>query len=401
MNLKLLAYLPTPGGLSGAPRRLLGLAVALREQGFDVCIACDPDTELFARAEDLGFVTLPMRIGTVLRLRGGALFGKGAAFRLRIGLALLKQNLHFRDAAQASGADVVWIRSSKGIAFGGLGALVSSLPLIWDVDYELPSRGVVRWLHKFGLWASRAVVFQYRSAPDLIFGEHLACRYRHKFKVIIPGIDLSRLESSRSARKTLRRSCHDPFVILQVGTLCDRKNQLLLLHALERLELAQMPREIRVFMAGGLADQAYVDRVERAIADKGLESVVELLGWRDDVHALMTQADLLAMPSKDEGVPNTVQEAMYIGLPVLVSNRGGMPEIVRDGQTGWVLGLDSSACWAHQIKVCVDNRPACEEIGKQASSYAEKNFGTAEWGRRYAHAIREFGGSKSRSGSFS
>ena len=390
--MKILLYLPTPGGLTGAPRRLLTLANTLRDRAFDTCVAGDSDTELLTRARELGFDTLPIAPIGVLKLRGGALFGGGVFFRLRTGLALLRQNLRFRSQVRAAGADAVWIRASKGIAFAGLGALLSRRPLIWDVDYELPSRGMVRWLHRFGLWASHAVVFQYRAAPDSIFGKELADCYRDKFKAIIPGIDLSALESSRAERQIRRQVNDDPFVILQVGTLCDRKNQLLLLDALQRLDLAQMPRKVRVLLAGGLSDQAYVDRVERAIADRGLESVVELLGWRDDVHALMTQADLLVMPSKDEGVPNTVQEAMYIGLPVMVSDRGGMPEIVRHGGTGWVLPVDDPDYWAQRVSACIKDNAGCEEIGREASSYAEEHFGTDEWGRQYACLVREAAG---------
>lgn len=390
--MRILLYLPTPGGLTGAPRRLLTLAQTLGDRGFDVCIACDAETELLDQARELGFEILPIDPLGVLRIRGGALFGGGVFFRLRTGLALLRLNLRFRRLVRKNDIDVVWIRASKGIAFAGLGALLSRRPLIWDVDYELPSRGMVRWLHRFGLWASRAVVFQYRAAPDSIFGKELADYYRHKFKAIIPGIDLSALESSRAGRQIRRQGNDDPFVILQVGTLCDRKNQLFLLDALQRLDLTEMPRKVRVLLAGGLSDQAYVDRVECAIADQGLESVVELLGWRDDVHALMTQADLLVMPSKDEGVPNTVQEAMYIGLPVMVSDGGGMPEIVRDGETGWVLPLDEPECWAQRMSECIRDSAGCAEIGRKASSYAEEHFGTVEWGRQYARLVVEASG---------
>src|SRR5699024_9271849 len=156
------------------------------------------------------------------------------------------QNLGVTRKLRKHGADVVWIRGSKGIAFAGLGALLSRRPLVWEVDYELPSRGAVRWLHRFGLWAAKRVVLQYSTAPDAIFGPDLAARHRHKLQTIIPGIDQPSLEPFRAKRMVKESWEGTPFVILQVGTICDRKNQQLLIDALVRVREARPNDPIRV-----------------------------------------------------------------------------------------------------------------------------------------------------------
>jgi len=386
---RLITYLPTPGGLTGAPRRLLTLAGALRSQGFEVCIAADADSELLMEANRRGFETRAVSPVGVLALRGGALFGGGVMFRLRTGWSLLRQNIRFWSAVKSFNADVVWIRASKGIAFAGLGKLLASRPLIWDVDYELPSKGLVRWLHRFGLWTAAAVVFQYRSAPVGVFGGELSQRYVEKFHSIIPGIDLDSVRPYRERRRSREIEPGRPFTILQVGTICDRKNQLLVLEALDKLKARDIPErpEVRVRFVGGFSDQEYEKRVRASIADMGLGDSVELLGWRDDVHALMAEADLLVMPSRDEGVPNTVQEAMYIGLPAIVGDAGGMPEVVDHGVTGWVLPVDDPGMWAGQIECCLRREDRCVGVGNAAAIYAEQHFGTENWGAQYAHII--------------
>lgn len=389
--MKVLLYLPTPGGLTGAPRRLLTLAKVLHEHGFDVCVACDAQSELSLAAKELKLEVQEISPIGVLKRRGGALFGGGLFFKLFAALSLLLQNLVFCLKVRSSHADVIWIRASKGIAFAGLGAILSRRPLVWDVDYELPSQGAVRWLHRFGLWASKAVVFQYRAAPDGIFGQSLADHYRYKFHPIIPGIDLSSLASSVELRDKNAHSKKGEFVVLQVGTVCDRKNQMFLLDALEQIPFEDLPCKIRVRLAGGLSDEAYVEQVKARIQGAGLESVVELLGWRTDVHSLMAESDLLVMPSKDEGVPNTVQEAMYLGLPVLVSDNGGMPEIVKDEETGWVLPLKSPSDWSHRIRRCVYDAEACKSVGAAASMYAGDEFSTDKWGQLYSDIINSYG----------
>src|SRR5699024_1776616 len=109
------AYMPTPGGLTGAPRRLLTLASVLREQGIDMCIATQRDSELFQAAEELGLKTVAVEPVGVLRERHGALFGGNAIFRLKALFSLLVQNLGVTRKLRKHGADVVWIRGSKGI----------------------------------------------------------------------------------------------------------------------------------------------------------------------------------------------------------------------------------------------------------------------------------------------
>ena len=123
--MKVFAYMPTPGGLTGAPRRLLTLASVLREQGIDMCIATQRDSELFQAAEQQGLDTVEVEPVGVLRQRHGALFGGNAVFRLKALFSLLVQNLGIARKIRKHGADVVWIRGSKGSAFAGLGCAVS------------------------------------------------------------------------------------------------------------------------------------------------------------------------------------------------------------------------------------------------------------------------------------
>jgi len=367
---------------------LVTLASVLKKEGITVCIASQSGSELLETAEAEGHEIAAVDSVGVLALRQGALFGGGVAFRLRVLFDLLRQNWRLFRCIRSRQGDVVWIRGSKGIAFGALGALLSRRPLIWDVDYELPSRGMVRWLHRLGLWASKAVVFQYSAAPEAIFGESLAARYSRKFRTISPGIDLGSLESVRTIRAQREQSRERPFVVFQVGTVCDRKNQRAIVDALARLKDKGLAEGVEAWFAGGVFEKSYEEELRQVIASRDLNEMVRFLGWRSDVHNLMGEADLLVMPSKDEGVPNTVQEAMAIGLPVAVSEAGGMPEVVSDGETGWILDGENADAWADRIQWCVDHPEDSEEAGDRGRAYAHHHFGTESWGRAYGEVVK-------------
>lgn len=387
--MNILLYLPTPGGLTGAPRRMLTLALELRRQGVSVSVASDGGTELLAAAGRAGIDTVVVDPMGPLSARGREGIGRGGAARLVNLFLVLLQNLRFWRVVRRERADVIWIRGSKGILFAGLGAWLSGKPLVWDVDYELPSVGWLRWLHRLGLWASQCVVCQYAQAPERIFGSELTARYRHKLHSIIPGIELERLDKGVCRAHPRSGTDESTYVILQVGTVCDRKNPRFLVEVVARLKECLPGRRIEWQLAGEVRDAGYARQLRDAALEWGVASELRFLGWREDIQDLMAAADVLVMPSLDEGVPNTVQEAMYMGLPVIASPVGGIPEIIRHGETGWVLSLDEPQAWVEALAICAREPATVERVTGAAVADAECHFATAHWGERYLALIRE------------
>lgn len=385
--MKVLFYLTTPGGLTGAPRRLLTLARGLKRIGLSPVIAGESESELFRAAQCEDLQTIILEPPEILKLRGGALFGGGFLFRIRVMTGLLRQQLRFLTAVRASHADVIWIRASKGIAFAGLGVLLSRKPLVWDIDFELPSRGAVRILHRLGLWLATYVVFQHNAAPE-IFGKDLADRYRSKMRVLPPGIELESLMVHRDAHPNSGPRSSEVFHLLQVGTICDRKNQSFLIEVLDRLP-PDLRGRARLSLVGGSQQPEYERELRHRLLVCGLEKNVFFLGWRDDVHALMLDSDLLVMPSRDEGVPNAVQEAMALGLPVLGSDRGGIPEVLDHGKTGWVLPIDDPARWTETIGRLIKDPETLARVGESARVHAETHFANDAWCSRYLQVFEE------------
>lgn len=386
--------MPTPSGLTGAPRRLLTLCRVLKQEGIDVCVISEPDSDLFAAAEEQGFETIPFKSRGILGLRHGALFGNGVFFKLRVVIALLRQNLAFARLVRKSGADVVWLRGSKGIAFAAVGAWIVRKPLVWDVVGEVQSNGIIERVNSLGLCLSRIVVLQYKNAGKLIFGQRRAEKHAHKMFSLIPGIELNQLEIFKKVHKKrkMEQNVERTFKIMEVGTICENKNQRLIVDTLVELMHMNIDQRVLFRVAGHVFEEDYAKRLKEDIENAGLQENVEFLGWRDDIHDLMSDADILVMPSLNEGIPNAVQESMYIGLPVIVSDTGGMPEIVEHGKTGWVLSCDDPRQWAEQIAYCMTHPEAYKAISQSASKYAKENFGMASWGHSYAALVDQASG---------
>jgi len=134
-----------------------------------------------------------------------------------------------------------------------------------------------------------------------------------------------------------------PHVIFSAGIICRRKNTLGLVEAVAHLHRRGIPARLR--LAGGTTEPPYLAHVEARIKSLGLQESVEILGpcGVDRIVSELEQAALFALVSREENAPLGIQEAMAVGVPVVASNRCGMPYQIRDGETGLLVDPEDPA----------------------------------------------------------
>ena len=125
-----------------------------------------------------------------------------------------------------------------------------------------------------------------------------------------------------------------PVRIVSIGRFSEQKGQMLLIEAMARLH-AEHP-DLHLTLVG---DGPLRGALERAITAHGLGGVVTLTGWLDEagVRRELAEAHALVLPSFAEGLPMVVMEAMAAGRPVIATAIAGIPELVRPGETGWLV----------------------------------------------------------------
>jgi glycosyltransferase involved in cell wall biosynthesis len=125
---------------------------------------------------------------------------------------------------------------------------------------------------------------------------------------------------------------HTDLVIATVGRLDPEKNHDLLLVAMRRLT-EEFPG-VRLLLAGyGPLRQ----RLEAQAISLGIGSYVHFLGFRKDIEDILEAADIFVLPSEWEGLPLALLEAGAKRLPAVASNVGGVPEIIKNGETGFLV----------------------------------------------------------------
>jgi len=203
-----------------------------------------------------------------------------------------------------------------------------------------------------------AVAAALREAPGLRRVEP------SRLAVVPNGIDSSRMEEAaareKSAAASLLAADGGAPVILAAGRLARQKGIDLLLRAVARLR-EQVPG-LRLAVAG---DGPEAPRLERLACELGVERRVRWLGARPEIAGLLSAADLVAVPSRSEGLPYVVLEALALGRPVVAAAVGGIPELVRDGEEGWLVPPGDAEALAAALAAALS---APREMARRASS---------------------------------
>lgn len=111
---------------------------------------------------------------------------------------------------------------------------------------------------------------------------------------------------------------------------------------------------------------------------------VRFLGHRDDVPALLGAADMLVLPSRYEGLPNVVLEAMQFRKPVVATAAPGTTEVVRAGETGLLVPIGDKKALAAAIRDLIDDPNLARRLGEGGRARVESEFRVDDMVARFA-----------------
>lgn len=336
--------------LRGGQRQLLLLARGLRERGHDQLIACPDQCPLAERARRDGFrvIALSRDAGLVSQLRG--LRREAARARLQV--------MHAHDG-----------RSQTLSALSSLGLAVKRIATR-RVTFMPGGLGPKIGLHRLQYGPTcDAIVAVSDFIRDLLVRSGIAPA---KVTVIRDGIEIPAALPDAAARGLARRKWGldpDAFVIGHVGAFTPEKGQDVLLEAF----IQSMPSApygeagVELLLAGEGPERSSARMTElRGRAG----SRVRMTGWVEDLAPFFAALDLYVMPSLAEGLGSSALLAMAHGLPVVASRVGGLPEVVDEGRTGWLVAPGSPADLAAALADAASDRERLRTFGERTRQRA-------------------------------
>ena len=200
----------------------------------------------------------------------------------------------------------------------------------------------------------------------------LARAFDSRFEIpIIPnGVDLDMYTSPE-------RSWQPP-LILSVGRLVYQKGFDLGMRALARLKHLDWQWNV----AG---DGPEMDALKSLAREQGISDRVVFLGWqsRQELIQCYRQSNLFLFPSRHEGMPNAVLEAMASGLPVIASRIAGNEELVLHQTTGLLVESESIDVLTAALKELIENPARGQQLGAASRQRVEQSFGWENTARQY------------------
>ncbi len=358
-------YLIDKMGLAGAQTHLLALASGLDRTRLAPAIACLMyEGEM---AETVRAAGLPLNALGTERIYG---------------LTALRSFWRLVRRLRRERPSIVQTYLSSATVFGSLAARVAGVPCLVTTRRDRgfgDGRSMAWALARTNRWARRVVCVS-RDVADIVTRRERI--EPSKIAVIPNGIDLRRF-SPRGRRAEVRRELGLPDrspVVVTVGHITRVKGSDVLAAAAPRI-LEQVP-EAR-FLVVGEGDAPQEDELRQQVHDLGLDRRFLLAGDRSNVPDLLEAADLFVLPSRSEGQPNALIEAMAMGLPCVATRVGGVPEIVTDGEEALLVPSEAPDALAAACVSVLESPALARRLGAAARARAHREHDLGSMVRRY------------------
>jgi glycosyltransferase involved in cell wall biosynthesis len=171
-----------------------------------------------------------------------------------------------------------------------------------------------------------------------------------------------------------------PPVVGSVGRIAEQKGYDLLVRALPAL-----PGATLVLVGEGPAR----GDLERLAAELGVRERLHITGWTPNPRSHLATFDVFALPSRWEGLPLGILEAMHAGLPVVACDVGSVAEAVHDGETGFVVAPDDLDTLRERLRTLLADPQLARRLGERGRALAAERFTDTAMARRYETLYRE------------
>ncbi len=332
----------------GGQQQLVDLCRYLAGQGHRQLVACRPDGQLRPVLDENGIAVHPLEIRNQIDLV--------AAWRLR---GLLQRYafdiVHFHTARAHALAPFLSRRGSRFLATRLM-------------DYPPHFRPRVRLLYN---WSVDGVIAISEAIAKVLVRAGVA---PGRVRVIHLGIDCERFARAVGHRAAARQSwgiAPDEIVLFTAAVLEPRKGHQVMLAAFADLVGDGLPLRWVICGDGSLRAGLEEDARRRGLGEK-----VVFCGFSTAVERLLPGGDVFVLPSLHEGLGIAAIEAMAVGLPVVASRVGGLPEIVADGETGLLVPAGDAAALAAAIRDIISDAERARGMARRGRARAFAQFTT-------------------------
>lgn len=333
--------------LAGAPRHLLNILENINLGKFEIHCICPPGPLAgeIRKHKKIDLDVIPMR----------SRMDFDAIKKIRSTIKHIKPN-------------IIHIHGTRGGVLGRIAAINLNIPVIytehlWTKQFRLSSRAM-DFLHYNANWIldmfTTLNIAVSNAVKDFMVSTHIT--RVEKVKVIYNGIEPSKYEA-----KIFRND--KEFLIATVGTLLENKGMQYLIKALPKVikEFPGIQLEI-------IGDGSYKRTLENLVKKMKLKNYVKFTGFTPNIDKYLSRFDLYVQPSLSESFGLAICQAMSVGLPIIATNTGGIPEVVTQDRSGILVEPEDPNALAGAILDLLRNPALARKMGTFASKEVKLRF---------------------------
>lgn len=263
---------------------------------------------------------------------------------------------------KAEKIDVVHAHTGHAVSLAAMATCGTDIPFVLTrrVDFHLSPNMLSRWKYRR---AARVVAIS-EGVRDILLQDGIP---PSKITVVPSGVDFDRYKSVRAVSKTELGFDAGDIVIGQVAALAPHKDQNTFIEAMEILR-RDVPNAKAVIVGEGELRPV----LEANIRARNLTDSFKLIGFKENPLDYLAAFDVFCLSSKEEGLGTSVIDAMAVGIPVVATNVGGIPELVEEGKTGYLVPGRDPIALANALKNCIASPERNRLLHAQAQEKARK-----------------------------
>lgn len=365
---KILFYTDTPQ-IGGAELQMYLLAKFLNKEHFEPIIVCSNFRQL-----DKWCAKFEKEEIKVIRLDVKHKHDPRHYFKLK--KIIKEENIDILHAH-------VWNPAS--CRYGFLAANSRKTPIITTEHDPFPLSYFKNIFKKAALKKTKKIITVSKNNKKIL--GYLYPEQRSKISVIENGIDIDwwhsqSLRFTNEEEKTIKEELFwakaDTFIISTIAELHERKGIEYLIGAIPSI-IEKYPNTKLVLTGDG----PNKDNLEKLMKKLNLEQHITFLGKQKDIAKILRSSDLFVLPSKREAFGLVNAEAMISKLAVVATKVGGIPEIVKDGETGILVESENSIALSKAIVELIESPEKREKMGEAGQKRILEHFGAQQMAERY------------------
>lgn len=274
------------------------------------------------------------------------------------------------------GIDLVHSHGYRSDVSGCLAARIAGIPIVSTVHGWTPISWKLRLYEQIDRWFLKRFAGIIAVSKDIYNSLVASGVSQDKIFLINNAVPQTSVVNELHVDDTTRLICKEPNerIILSVGRLSHEKGYDILLRSFQKYCLPEMLVKLVIVGEGPLRDE-----LEALAADLGITERVIFTGFSNAVRQYYKESDLFVLPSRTEGLPMVVLEAMQLGMPVVCTNVGGLPEVIKDGKNGILVEPENIDALGDAIRKLLDNQSLSNDIGKAGMMTICESFSADIW----------------------